>query len=494
MLAPSFLPQPGNASSSDDAISWLPYWMSGHRTELIEVTTQVPPDGTQSWVCERPRATQWAGVANGLRSAGERLKALPVARIVTAIDRVAARWCNPSWAVRLAVRETVARATGFSTAAVDRSFDLELRNYRADSLWRVLRRELGDPSCLDRPCRNDDLQGTTMAIGPDLVLAIFTGNVPGLPALSLARSLIVKAPVIAKVASGEPSFAAAFAASLAEELPVLGDALLVTYWDRDEQSVFTEVAAEADVVIAYGGNEAIRSVREALPAGTRLVEHGHKLSAGFLAASYFDREGVAVAARAVAKDVAAFNQQACIAPEAYFVQGSRSHAQRVASAIGEALTAEARSCPVGELRIGDAARVRLARAQQQWRGAERSAHEAWHDDGLEWTVLLDEQLHAPDGIGHRVLRVIPVESLAQALDQLRPFGRYLQNVGVGCTGEAELSAAAASLAKLGASRVCEPGRMAEPSMMWRHDGRTCVAELVRWCDVEMHGALMERSA
>jgi hypothetical protein len=87
--------------------------------------------------------------------------------------------------------------------------------------------------------------------------------------------------------------------------------------------------------------------------------------------------------------------------------------------------------------------------------------------------------------------VIPIESLAQALDQLRPFGRYLQNVGVGCTGEAELSAAAASLAKLGASRVCEPGRMAEPSMMWRHDGRTCVAELVRWCDVEMHGALAQ---
>ena len=104
-------------------------------------------------------------------------------------------------------------------------------------------------------------------------------------------------------------------------------------------------------------------------------------------------------------------------------------------------------------------------------------------------MLLDERLGTPDGIGHRVLRLIPVDSLPQAMDQLRPFGRYLQNVGLGCVSEADLASATASLAKLGASRVCAPGRMAEPSMMWRHDGRTCVAELVRWCDVEMHGAL-----
>lgn len=493
MLAPNSLRQAQSVLQClDSTISWLPYWMSGYRTELIEVTTQVARDDSESWICERPCATQWAGVARGLRSAGERLKELPVARIVTAIDRVAARWCDPRWAVRQAVRESVRRATGFSAAAVDRSFELELRNYRADSLWRTLRRELGDPSCLDGPCGNADLQGATMAIGPDLVLAIFTGNVPGLPALSLARALMVKAPVIAKVASGEPSFAAAFAASLAEELPALGDALLVTYWDRDEPSVFTEVASEVDVVIAYGGTEALRSIRQALPPAARLVEHGHKLSAGFVSASYIKRDGAAATARAVAQDVAAFNQQACIAPQAYFVQGARADAEQLAAAIADALAIQARSCPVGDLRIGDAARVRLARAQQEWRGAVSSRHEVWHDAELEWTVLLDEKLGAPDGIGHRVLRVIPVDSLAQAMEQLRPFGRYLQNIGLGCTGEAELAAATAALAKLGASRICEPGRMAEPSMMWRHDGRTCVAELVRWCDVEMHGCLLQR--
>ncbi|PWT74233.1 MAG: acyl-CoA reductase [Proteobacteria bacterium] len=493
MLAPNLAGEPPSAAH-DCNISWLPYWISGHATELIEVTTQVPLNETASWVCQRPRPAHWAGVAKGMRSAGERLKDLPVARIVTAIDRVAARWCDPYWSVRLAVRESVARATGFSVAAVDRSFDLELRNYRADSLWRALRRELGDPSCLDRPARNADLHGTAMAIGPDLVLAIFTGNVPGLPALSMVRSLIVKAPVIAKVASGEPSFAAAFAASLAEELPALGDALLVTYWDRDEPEVLAEVAAQADVVIAYGGDAAIHSVRQALPMGPRVIEHGHKLSLGYLGARYVERQSVASAAKAVATDVAAFNQQACIAPQAYFVQGSRRDAERIAAAIGEALAAEARHCPVGGLRIADAARVRLARAQRHWHGSLHGSQEIWHDDALEWTVLLGEQLGVPDGIGHRVLRVIAVESLDQALDQIRPFGSYLQNVAVGCIDEGELAAAAASLAKIGASRVCEPGRMAEPSMMWRHDGRTCIAELVRWCDIEMHAALHDKGA
>jgi hypothetical protein len=28
--------------------------------------------------------------------------------------------------------------------------------------------------------------------------------------------------------------------------------------------------------------------------------------------------------------------------------------------------------------------------------------------------------------------------------------------------------------------------MFKPSMIWRHDGQSCIAALVRWCDIEMH--------
>ena len=39
--------------------------------------------------------------------------------------------------------------------------------------------------------------GKTIAVGPRITLAIFSGNVPGLPALSIVRALLVKSAVIA---------------------------------------------------------------------------------------------------------------------------------------------------------------------------------------------------------------------------------------------------------------------------------------------------------
>jgi hypothetical protein len=462
--------------------------MSERDTERVEVTTNVPRDAQATWVCRRPARGKWGAAAAGLREAGAALKALPIATIVEAIDRVAARWCDASWPVRVAVRDEVARVTGFSKEAVDRSFDLELRNYRADSLWRTLRRELGDPRVLDAPQPDAELRGATMAVGPELVLTIFTGNVPGLPALSIVRSLIVKAPVVAKVASGEPTFAAAFARSLHEELPALGDAVLVTYWGRDERHVFEELAKEAEVVVAYGGVEACRAVRAALPPATRLVEHGHKLSFGFLSSAYLARTSLGEIGRALAKDTAAFNQHACIAPQAYFVEGSVESARAVMNALGDALAAEARACPLGDLDTLDAARIRLARAQHAWRAATTPSLDVRHDDGLEWSVMLTDRLAAPEGLGHRTIAVVAVASFADLLEQVRPFKEYLQNVGLGCT-EDELREKTAALAALGASRICAPGRMPEPSMMWRHDGTPCVAALVRWCDVEMHDQL-----
>ena len=427
-----------------------------------------------------------------MRRAGRHLKTLPVASIVEAIDRVAARWGDRTWRHRRGARDRIVEATGFSTEAVDVSLDVELRNYRSDSLWRTLRRELSDPRYLDGFGGNDHLLGKTTAIGPELVVAIFTGNVPGLPALSIVRSLLVKAPLIAKVASGEPSFATAFAESLAEELPAFGDALLVTYWGRDESAFRDEVLRQADLVIAYGGDAACRAIRGALPANARFVEHAHKLSFGYVSERYVAQNGIERTATLIARDVATFNQQACIAPQAYFVQGDAKNAGALGEAISAALRDVAKDNPLGELPVVDASRVRLERAEASWQSMARpDTHHAWFDDQLEWSVVVVGELTAPDGIGNRFLRLIPVSNLGGATVQLLPFKRYLQNVGLGCTGD-EFEDHARTLAALGASRISDPGRMADPSMMWSHDGLPRVSELVRWCDVEMHRSLEGR--
>src|SRR5262245_16841390 len=420
-------------------ISWMPPWLHATELERFEISAG---QGAERWLCLRPRMGSWDALEQGLRKAAEVLRGMRLAQIVGAIDRVAAQWCDRSFPVRQQALEHVVAATGFSAEAVERSFDVELRNYRADSLWRTLRRELGDPAVLDRFVHHPDLAGRGRAIGPGITLAIFTGNVPGLPALSLVRALLVKSAVLAKVASGEPTFAAAFARTLAEQDARLSDALAITYWGRDDRETLDTALAHSDAVIAYGGAAAVRAVREALPDARRFVEHGHKISVGLVSRSYRAALGDAELARRIAVDVSTFNQHACIAPQSYLVEADAAEAQALLDRVAEALGSYARECPLGELPQQDAAELQMRRAAHAWSAAAEGEHGDFRRaSGLDWTVSLGPDLASDAGGGNRFLRMVPTASLPEAVERVRPYGEHLQNVALGAHG-AELEAAA----------------------------------------------------
>jgi hypothetical protein len=433
----------------------------------------------------RPTAGGWRVLGDGLRLAAEALHGMAVEEIVSALNRVAERWSNRRWPYRRAVRDLVAEATGFSSETIDRSFDVELRNYRAGELWRALRRELGDPAVLDGFQPDRVLRGRTMGLGPRVTLQILTGNVPGLPALAIVRALLVKSAVIAKVASGEPTFAAGFARSLADVDPRLGDAVVVTYWERSDQQALAAAVDQADAVVAYGGLEACAAIRLAARPDQLFVEHRQRVSVGLLSREYLAAKGPTEVARLVAEDVCAFNQHACIAPQAYFVEGDAATARLFGGELADALERYGRRCPLGRLSEGEAAAMQMRRAGQQWKAVACPDADMWQADSLEWTVAVEPDPLRDGMVGNRFVRLVPVASLQSALAMLRPFGSSLQNVGLGARHD-EMPALATALARLGASRICEPGRMREPSLAWRHDGRMRLSELVRWCDVEMH--------
>jgi hypothetical protein len=195
--------------------------------------------------------------------------------------------------------------------------------------------------------------------------------------------------------------------------------------------------------------------------------------------------GAEEVARRIAVDVSVFNQHACIAPQAYLIEGDVDLVRRVARDVAGALAVYAAECPLGTLDEADAAALQLRRASAAYQAATRPGCDLLRGDGLDWTVIVDTTLLPLAGGGNRVLRIVPCHDLRDAVAQLRPLGRHLQNVGIGALGPALLTTASA-LARLGACRVSEPGRMAEPSMIWRHDGEPCLAQLVRWCDIEHH--------
>ncbi|MFJ7239304.1 acyl-CoA reductase [Streptomyces olivaceus] len=464
-------------------VSWLPSWLGTNALEHSAVIAG--DDAPVRYYGLRPAAGGWQSLGDGLRSAQKALRALPVARIVDALDATCSRWADRDFPDRVRARQDITATTGFSAEAVDRSLDVELGNYRAGTLHSVLRRELGDPGVLDGFCQDAELDGHTRAVGPRVTMAVCSGNVPGLPALSLVRALLVKSAVVLKVAGGEPSFAAHFTRTLAEVEPVLADAVVVTYWNSADHDALREAVAQADAVIAYGGDAACAAVRAQVLPGQCYVEHGHKVSVGVLTRAYVDRFGLGEVARRVAEDVSVFNQHACIAPQAYLVEDGGPGTRRFAGALSEAMAEYAADCPLGTLAPGDAAALQMRRASTAWAAAHSPAGGFWRAPGLDWTVTTVPNLSAVQGSGNRMVGVVPVAGPGDVVHELRTIGPRLQNVGLGAIGQ-EFWELAEELGRLGACRISEPGRMSSPSVVWRHDGMPCLALLLRWCDIEMH--------
>lgn len=434
--------------------------------------------GAHEWRGERP--ADWDAIGAGLRAAHERLRELPVRRIVAALDEVADRWAKRDFAPRRAVVRDASLVTGMSEETIDRALDGEVGNLRAESLLAALTRELGDPEVLD------GFRGGTTAVGPRTVIAVFSGNVPGLPVRSLVRALLVKSTLIAKIPAKEPHFTAAFLRTLHDVEPVLADAVVATYWDRDDEAALTAALGHADAVIAYGGDQACAAIRARVQPHQLYEEHAHKLSFGVISAAYAEQHGPAEVARRIAADCSEFDQHACLSPQVYLVQAE--HARAVAQYLADAMRRAAVDCPPGTVEAHDAIALQHRRLVAEWRAATTDTSEVWAPDGLEWTVVLDDALLPLSGAGDRVARIVSVPDLAAAVDLVRPYARHLQNVGLGAVGE-EFWRTARELAVLGASRVCEPGAMTRPSMSWRHDGRPRIADLVRWADVELHPEL-----
>lgn len=453
------------------AVSWIPD--GAGETEGFTLSS-----GDDLWPGARP--VDWAVAGDGLRRAHERLRALPVRRIVAALDAVAERWAKRDFPHRRQAVADAAKVTGMSEETVGRALDAELGNLRTGSLLAALERELGDPEVLD------GFRGGTRAIGPRVTLAVFSGNVPGLPARSLVRALLVKSALIAKIPAKEPNFTAAFLRSLHEVEPVLADAVLATYWSRDDDTTMSAALAQADAVIAYGSDQACAAIRAKVAPHQVYEEHGHKLSFGIVSDAYFRLHGPAEVARRIAADCSDFDQHACLSPQVYLVD--RRHARAVAEHVADAMRRAAADCPPGTVGDEDATVLQHRRIIAEWRAASSATGEVWAAGGLEWTVVLDDTLLPLSGAGNRVARIVAVPDLAAAVDLMRPYAKHLQNVGLGAVGE-EFWRTAEELARVGASRIAAPGEMSRAGLEWRHDGQPRIAGLLRWCDVEKHPEL-----
>lgn len=457
----------------DDEVQWhvLPFEHdAGLETLRLEVSVPVLT------------AVQMRELARRVREAADNhLRTMPVAEIIAVIDRVIARLLDRDDPWRRQAEAWLPVVSGYDGEMVRLGLTGYFRTFRAPQLWRFVAEDFASPGVLDgfRPAPRG---GAVRAFGPDLLAHVWAGNVPALSLWSLACSLLVKAPSIGKLASAEPLFAGWFAQLLAEVHPPLADCLAVVWWRGAGGEEADALFAQADTVLAYGGNETLAALRQRLPVTTRFLPHGHKLGFGLVSACALDVLKAPAVARQAAWDVMRYDQQGCYSPHVFYVERGAAVPPRLfAGCLAAELANLQQRFARRPLDLAEGAAI------ARWRQAAEWGNGDWQLIGpLEapWSVAYSDVLQAlAPTASYRTIAVVGVDCLEEVLPAVAAQRVFLQTASVAASPE-ELYRLADLLGTAGVTRISAIGAMSTPGAGWHHDGRFSLADLVRMTEIE----------
>ena len=410
---------------------------------------------------------------------------LPVAEIVEILDRSVALWLEAGSPWMEAASRRIAGITPYCDAMVRAGIRRLLEGCRRDALLTLLQAELGDPSVLDAFRPWPASRGSHRATGPALTTHIFSGNVPGLPAISLIHGLLVKSANLGKPASEEPVFPALFARSIAAVDPKLAASVAILPWAGGDTAVEAAAFSASEAVIAYGSDAAVENIRGRVPPDVRFVGHGHRVSFAIVGREALDPGTLGSLAERVAYDVSLFDQQGCVSPHVIYVErGGAIPPEAFAERLAEAMAAFERAMPRGWLAIQEASAIQQVRTEAELRELREEPIRLFlSPGGTAWTVIYEDDPTFVPSCLNRVVRVKALADIGELPNLVRPISRYLQTVGTAMSPERR-DRLADALAPLGVCRVCPIGEMPHPPLFWHHDGGFSLLPLLTWTSIE----------
>jgi len=401
---------------------------------------------------------------------------------------VAENWLQADYPFRKMVLEQGPAATGFSRATLANGLDNFFQQFTLENFNALLTQELGHARRLDEIVSNsaeEKLSRGAMARGPEFLAHITAGNLPNPTLMSVALGVLTRSAQFVKCASGASFIPRLFAHSLYDAEPKLGACLEIAEWRGGRTDIEKALFEEAECVTATGSDETLAAIRHHVPARTRFLGYGHRLSFGYVAgdalSSFQTRKSVARAAT----DIVAWNQLGCLSPHVIYVEhGGAVAAEQFAEMLAEELARREEAEPRGEVTTETAATIASRRGFYEVRAAHSPDTRFWRsENSTAWTVVYEADARFQLSCLNRFIYVKGATDLKAVLTGADAFRGKVSTVGI-AAGEEKSRALAAQLAAWGVTRICPLGQMQNPPLTWRHDGRPALGDLVTWVDWE----------
>ena len=344
------------------------------------------------------------------------------------------------------------------------------RLLRPEQLEYKLRTELGSREAEERPFGRRELRplGVLLHVAP--------GNMAGLPLFTAAEGLLTGNINLLKLPREDRGLTPAVLSRLTRAQPALAPFLYAFDLPSSDAASLKRLAALADGVVTWGGDEAVEAMRRLSPPGCKLIEWGHRLSFAYLSGSP-DREALA----GLADHIVRTGGLLCSSCQVIFLDSPDPEAGATFCKAFLPLLEGAREGQ--SLPPDQAAQAALyAREAQLEHLVGRSGQETFFPGrGCSLTLRRDKTLELSPLNGNVLVKCLPRGELAAAL---RPHRGRLQTAGLLCPPR-EREALTALLLQAGVNRVAFPAHMSRSFPGEGHDGEYPLRRYTRVCDIEM---------
>ena len=405
------------------------------------------------------------------------------------LTKLAREWLDPEYPFRKEVLEKGPDKTGFGRETLAHGLDRFFSQLTRENLEALVIQDLGSLRRLDE-ITDDEIERkqdrSSIAHGPELLVHITGGVLPNAPFMSIILGLLAKSAQFVKCASGTSFLPRMFAHSLYAAQPKLGACLELGEWKGGTNALEDALFAEPGCVTATGSDEAIRKIRNQLPARVRFVGYGHKLSVAYVTREALEKHGSEKIAADLVEDIVAWNQLGCLSPHAVYVEEfSTTIALDFAKILADQLSAREQTEPRGPVDPQTAAAITTRRMFYEVRSSADPLTRVWKsNDSTAWTVVHDTATDFQPSCLNRFIFVKPIKDLNDFLASLGTLHGQISTVGLAAPMP-RAQKIAPQLAQAGITRICRIGQMQNPPLTWRHDGRPSLGELVTWTDIEL---------
>lgn len=340
---------------------------------------------------------------------------------------------------------------------------------------------LGDHHILDYPVYKNN--GSVLrAIPAGIVCHIAAGNTFLGAIDSLLYGIVTKNINILKLSSSDRFFPILFMKALkeADQQNCLFPYIAMTYWKQSNTEIQSIVKNSADVILLFGGENAVKSFKKEVASKCEVLTFGPKVSFGLVTKDQTQKE-LAQAAVGFARDIVFWEQRACTACQNIFLERSEN-SNFFIHCLFEELEKLGKQYPQESVNLDAAIEIRKQRELALWDMFNKKG-EILEGKTANHTIIVKDSFDLSESPLERTVIINMIDKWENILEgSIRHMRYFMSTISLASIKKQEIID---QFLRLGVMRFCEPGRMSfysDPRLS--HDGKHIVECLIKWINFE----------